>query len=67
MNSYEIIKRIEEHCRHEIKPRRLRQHVIFSLQREIDKHDALASKIEAVLAGADTYNPVTHKPIRRSK
>ncbi len=65
--AYDILARIESHTGSKIEPRRLRLHISCELQRQIDKHERLAANISAVLQGADTFDNVTHKAIRRAK
>ena len=63
----DIIKRVEDHCGDTIKPKRLRFHIIETLQREINKRESLERRIHHVLNGAATYNPKTHKSIHLPK
>ena len=60
----DIISRIEEHCGQKIDNRRFRNHIVWKLQREIDKRKSLEDRIKRVLDGNDTFCPETHKAIR---
>ena len=66
MKASQIIKQVEAHCGEKITPRRVRFHIIESMQREIDQRINLTARINEVIDGADTFNPETHKAIRRS-
>ena len=64
--AHDLLTRVEDHTGHKIEPKRLRFHLACALQREIDKHTSLESRIAAVLGGSAVYDPKTHKAIQRS-
>ena len=64
---HDILKRIEEHCGQKVENRRLRFHIACELDRHIEEANRIQGSIEAIFDGSKTYDPTTHKAIKRPK
>ena len=63
-NAY--IKRIEEKIGQRIQPKRLRNCVIWELERAYGETESLTQRVCAVLTGSMTYDPKEQKTIKLS-